>query len=93
MGSTDPNLVVPMDPPTPTITDTSYYAGILANRGLFTSDQTLLDDGMTANEVIQNARSPFLWNNKFAAAMVKMGRIGVLTGNTGEIRANCRAIN
>lgn len=92
-GSTNPNLVVPMDPPTPAIMDTSYYAGILANRGLFTSDQTLLADGVTANEVVQNARSPFLWKKKFAAAMVKMGTIGVVTGNAGEIRVNCRVIN
>ncbi|KAF9667249.1 hypothetical protein SADUNF_Sadunf15G0002800 [Salix dunnii] len=92
-GSTDPNLVVPMDPSTPTISDVSYYRNILANRGLFTSDQTLLSNTATASQVNSNSRSPLDWKRKFAAAMVKMGRIGVLTGNTGEIRANCRVIN
>ncbi|XP_027073464.2 peroxidase 5-like [Coffea arabica] len=89
----NPNLVVPMDPSTPTIMDTCYYDNILANRGLFTSDQTLLTNPSTANQVIQNAQNPLLWENKFADAMVRMGQIGVLTGDAGEIRANCRVIN
>ncbi|KAL6127310.1 hypothetical protein ACLB2K_075351 [Fragaria x ananassa] len=92
-GNTNPNLVVAMNPSSPFTNDVAYYADILANRGLFTSDQTLISNSATANQVNQNARNPFLWNNKFAAAMVKMGRLGVLTGNAGEIRANCRVIN
>ncbi|KAJ6418911.1 hypothetical protein OIU84_002141 [Salix udensis] len=91
--STDPNLEVPMDPRTPTISDVNYYRDILVNRGLFTSDQTLLTSPATASEVRSNSRSPLGWKRKFAAAMVKMGRIEVLTGSTGEIRANCRVIN
>jgi len=91
--STDPNLEVPMDTRTPTISDVNYYKDILANRGLFTSDQTLLTNPATAREVKSNARSSSGWKRKFAAAMVKMGQIEVLTGNTGEIRANCRVIN
>lgn len=92
-GNTNPSLVVPMDPPSPTVFDTSYYSGLLANRGLLQSDQTLLTDAATAIEVIGNARNAFLWKQKFAAAMVNMGSIGVLTGNAGEIRVNCRVIN
>lgn len=92
-ASTDPNLVVPMDTITPTISDVNYYRDILANRGLFTSDQTLLSNTATASQVNSNSRSPLGWKRKFAAAMVKMGRVEVLTGNTGEIRANCRVIN
>ncbi|KAL5568052.1 hypothetical protein UlMin_024627 [Ulmus minor] len=92
-GSTNPNLVVPMNPSSPTTTDAAYYADILANRGLFTSDQTLVSNAATANQVNQNARNPFMWRSKFANAMVKMGQLGVLTGNIGEIRANCRVIN
>ncbi|CAN4085615.1 unnamed protein product [Withania somnifera] len=91
--STDVSLVVPMNPASPAITDVGYYTDILANRGLFTSDQTLLTNPTTAIQVTQNARSPFLWKSKFAIAMVKMGQIGVLTGRDGEIRANCRVIN
>ncbi|KAM3381687.1 peroxidase 5 [Capsicum galapagoense] len=92
-GSTDASLVVPMNPASPTVTDVGYYTDILANRGLFTSDQTLLTNPTTAIQVTQNARNPFLWKSKFASAMVKMGQIGVLTGTAGEIRANCRVIN
>ncbi|XP_030539617.1 peroxidase 5-like [Rhodamnia argentea] len=88
----DPNLVVPMDPPSPNTMDESYYRGILVNRGLFTSDQTLLTSSATASQVIQNVRAPSIWKNNFAAAMVKMGNIGVLTGDAGEIRENCRVI-
>ncbi|KAL8551119.1 hypothetical protein ACS0TY_000265 [Phlomoides rotata] len=92
-GSTNPNLVVPMDPPSPAVADTSYYRGVLMNRGLFTSDQTLLTDQQTRNQVFQNAQNQFLWKSKFAAAMVNMGKIGVVTGGSGEIRRNCRVIN
>lgn len=82
-----------MDPRSPFITDRNYYQDVLANRGLLTSDQTLLTDSNTANQVAQNARSLFLWMRKFPAAMVKMGQIDVLTGTDGEIRKNCRVIN
>lgn len=82
-----------MNPASPAITDVGYYTDILAHRGLFTSDQTLLTNPTTASQVTQNAGNPFLWKSKFASAMVKMGQIGVLTGTNGEIRANCRVIN
>ncbi|GAB2221837.1 hypothetical protein Droror1_Dr00013028 [Drosera rotundifolia] len=86
-------LVVPMDNISPYMLDSGYYMDVLSNRGLFTSDQTLLTNLATANLVNQYATYSYLWRNKFAAAMVKMGQIGVLTGNDGEVRANCRVIN
>ncbi|KAF9600909.1 hypothetical protein IFM89_013816 [Coptis chinensis] len=91
--SNDPNLEVLMDPTTPTIMDKNYYVDILANRGLFTSDQTLISNPNTAQQVRQFARVPFLWNVEFAEAMVKMGQVDVLTGTAGEIRLNCRVPN
>ncbi|WOG90929.1 hypothetical protein DCAR_0310176 [Daucus carota subsp. sativus] len=93
-GSTNANLVVPINPSSPATTDVDYYTDVLANRGLHTSDQTLLTNAATAKQVAQNAMNPTLWRSKFAAAMVRMGQIGVLTGSaTGEIRTNCRVIN
>ncbi|GJR08702.1 peroxidase 5 [Tanacetum coccineum] len=81
-----------MDPRSPAITDTEYYVDVLNNRGLFTSDQTLLTSASTANQVYQNAIYLSLWKSKLADAMVKMGKIGVMTGHQGEIRPNGSAM-
>ncbi|CAA7391566.1 unnamed protein product [Spirodela intermedia] len=92
-GSTDPNLTVPMDPPSPQVFDSSYYKNILVHKGLFHSDQSLLSSSKTANLVKQNAANEYLFKKRFAEAMVKMGNIEVLTGKKGEIRLNCGVIN
>lgn len=82
-----------MNPSSPTVSDVGYYVDVLNKRGLFTSDQSLLTSASTANQVHQNAMNPLLWKSKFANAMVKMGKIGVITGNQGEIRKKCGVIN
>ncbi|KAI3508075.1 hypothetical protein L1887_23075 [Cichorium endivia] len=92
-GNNNVNLVVPMNPSSPAISDTGYYVDVLNKRGLFISDQALLSSTDTANQVHQNAMNPVFWKNQFAKAMVKMGGIGVITGQQGEIRLNCRVIN
>ncbi|KAJ4835647.1 hypothetical protein Tsubulata_015323, partial [Turnera subulata] len=92
-GSSNSDVEVPMDPGSPTTVDVGYYCDVLENRGLFTSDHSLLTSISTANQVREYARNPLLWRKEFADAMVKMGQIGVLTGNDGEVRANCRVIN
>ncbi|GJN30119.1 hypothetical protein PR202_gb18399 [Eleusine coracana subsp. coracana] len=84
---------VAMDPVTPNAFDTNYYANVVANRGLLTSDQALLADPTTAAQVVGYTNSPESFQADFAAAMVKMGGIGVLTGTTGTIRTNCRVPN
>ncbi|CAI0453213.1 unnamed protein product [Linum tenue] len=92
-GNSNANLVVPMDAISPAVLDEGYYVDVFSNRGMFTSDQTLMTNAATAAQVGQNAGNRMLWSAKFAAAMVKMGQIGVLTGSSGEIRANCRVVN
>ncbi|XP_076904516.1 peroxidase 5-like [Bidens hawaiensis] len=87
------NLVVPMNPSSPTVSDTGYYVDVLNNRGLFTSDHLLLTSTSTADQVHEHAMNPLGWKSKFADAMVKMGKIGVITDEQGEIRLNCRVIN
>ncbi|XP_052148985.1 peroxidase 5-like [Oryza glaberrima] len=82
--------MVPMDAVTPNAFDTNYYAAIVANRGLLSSDQALLADQTTAAQVVGYTNNPDSFQTDFAAAMVKMGSIGVLTGNAGTIRTNCR---
>ncbi|KAG6512495.1 hypothetical protein ZIOFF_030616 [Zingiber officinale] len=87
------NTEVPMDLPSELGFDNSYYKGILRNRGLFTSDQTLVSTPAAAAQVKLFARNSAVFKSRFAAAMVRMGSIGVLTGSNGEIRSNCRAPN
>lgn len=78
---------------TPTLLDNKYYAGLQSHKGLLTSDQTLFDSDLTRKLVVDNARYGSAWGNKFAAAMVHMGSIEVLTGKQGDIRRKCRFVN
>ena len=89
-GSGGGSQLVPFDPVTPTAFDTNYFAGIVANRGLLTSDQALLSDQATAAQIVGYTNSPDTFQTDFAAAMVKMGATSVLTGTSGTIRTNCR---
>ncbi|KAH0992928.1 hypothetical protein GBA52_004411 [Prunus armeniaca] len=89
--SVDP--VVAFDPSTPALLDNNYYKNLLSHRGLLASDQELWSSGLTRKMVKYNRNHPGAWASKFAAAMVKMGSIGVMVGRNGEIRNNCRAVN
>nr|CAB3500291.1 unnamed protein product [Digitaria exilis] len=82
--------LVPMDYVSPNAFDEGFYKGVMANRGLLSSDQALLSDKNTAVQVVVYANDPATFQSDFAAAMVKMGSIGVLTGSSGKIRGNCR---
>ncbi|CAK9160531.1 unnamed protein product [Ilex paraguariensis] len=84
---------VPLDPVTPNRLDNKYYVALTNHRGLLISDQTLLSSPSTAGMVWRNAKLGTTWAKEFAAAMVRMGSIDVLTGTRGEIRKNCRAVN
>lgn len=90
-SSNDP--IVFLDNVTPTRLDNQYYKNLKYKRGLLTSDQTLEGSPETANTVTMNAKNYRAWSAKFAAAMVRMGSIEVLTGNQGEIRKKCRVVN
>lgn len=94
-GNPNNKTTVPMEVNTPNILDNLYYDGVIKNRGLFTSDATLLTNANTRKLVFANSGtfSMCTWQQNFAAAMVKMGKIEVLTGNQGEIRVNCRVVN
>ncbi|GMY22070.1 peroxidase 5-like [Fagus crenata] len=88
-----PNPTMPFDVLTQDKLDNKYYKDLNNHHGLLNSDQTLLSSNATAGIVRNNARNDAAWANKFAAAMVKMGSIDVLTGEQGEVRKNCRVVN
>ena len=68
---------------------------MLDRKVLFTSDAALTSkkDDMTSYLVRVYAMYPWLWQQKYAEAMVKMGGIEVKTAATGEIRRACRVVN
>ncbi|KAE9464656.1 hypothetical protein C3L33_03416, partial [Rhododendron williamsianum] len=91
-GNVDPNLVVEMNF-SPALMDPSYFADVLHQRGLFTSDQTLTTSQQTTDQATLYAGNGLIWQQDFVSAMIKMSEIQVLTGTAGEIRSNCRRIN
>ncbi|WVZ55221.1 hypothetical protein U9M48_005911 [Paspalum notatum var. saurae] len=86
-----PGLVAPMDPHTPYALDTLYYWGVLRSRGLFASDQALLRPPPRRSG--RPPTGPTRGSAGFAAAIVKMGQIQVLTGTSGQVRAKCGGVN
>lgn len=84
---------VDMDPGSPYTFDLSYYRDVYSNRGLFVSDQALLNDKWTRQYVerMASADSTDEYFRDYAEAMTNMGRIEVLTGDNGEIRKVCGA--
>ncbi|KAL6629396.1 hypothetical protein ACP70R_029161 [Stipagrostis hirtigluma subsp. patula] len=91
-GTGDGNLA-PLDERTQFVFDNAYYRNLLVQRGLLHSDQELFNGGSQDALVRQYAANGAAFASDFAAAMIKMGNIGVLTGTAGQIRANCRVVN
>ncbi|KAI3983478.1 hypothetical protein MKX01_038898 [Papaver californicum] len=89
----DPNIAINMDPVSPRRFDNMYYQNLVQGKGLFTSDQVLYTNPASRDTVDEFARNTFNFNRAFSNAMVKLGRVGVKTGNQGEIRRDCIAFN
>ncbi|KAJ3676635.1 hypothetical protein LUZ60_004047 [Juncus effusus] len=70
-----------------------FYKNLVARRGLLHSDQVLFNGGATDAFVRKYSTDASAFSRDFAASMVKMGNIGVLTGRQGEVRLNCRKVN
>ncbi|KAL5560228.1 hypothetical protein UlMin_036439 [Ulmus minor] len=82
-----------LDIRSPNVFDNKYYVDLLNRQGLFTSDQDLYTYSKTKDIVTSFALDQKLFFEKFIIAMTKMGQLSVLTGNSGEIRANCSVRN
>ncbi|KAH6826703.1 Peroxidase superfamily protein [Perilla frutescens var. hirtella] len=90
----DQNSIVEMDPGSSLTFDVSYFELVSKRRGLFESDAALLDDSETKSYLqLQAYRNGPTFFKDFGDSMVKMGRIGVITGEEGEIRKVCTRVN
>lgn len=93
-SSADPPIN--LDQGTPSVFDSSFFKQIAARRGILLIDQQLFEDATTTNFVRSYAGSspnrPLNFSQQFAQSIVKMGNLGVLTGNQGTIRKNCRVV-
>uniref|UniRef100_I1Q861 Peroxidase n=1 Tax=Oryza glaberrima TaxID=4538 RepID=I1Q861_ORYGL len=93
-GSAADDGVVNNSPVSPATLGNQYFKNALAGRVLFTSDAALLTGrNDTAEKVRENAGDLTAWMARFAASMVKMGGIEVLTGARGEVRRFCNVTN
>ena len=92
------NTVV-QDIETPNKVDNKYYKNVLSHKVLFDSDAALMTADDTSAAVRANAKDNDVWEEKFKAAMVRMGAIEVKTRTDFldrapvEIRRNCRIVN
>lgn len=90
--SSDSKLA-PLDPVSKDKFDNNYYKNLVNSSGLLQSDQALMGDNRTASMVAYYSNLPYLFYMDFATSMVKMASIGILTGQDGQIRKNCRVVN
>ncbi|XP_020095475.1 peroxidase 35-like [Ananas comosus] len=87
------NSAVFLDPVTPGAFDNQYYKNLQQGLGLFSSDEVLYTDTRSRPLVDLWAQSSPAFEQAFVEAITKMGRIGVKTGSSGNIRQDCRACN
>ncbi|CAK9152570.1 unnamed protein product [Ilex paraguariensis] len=84
------DVVAPFDVTTPFSFDNAYYSNLEAKLGLLSSDQGLFLDPRTRPLVQALAKDKQKFFQAFAAAMEKMGYIGVKSGGKhGERRKDC----
>jgi peroxidase len=94
---------VALDRGSPTTFDTSYFTNVANGLGVLESDQNLMSDPITAIYVARyggigsgparGVLGSLDFGFAFSRAMVKMGNIGVKTGDEGEIRRVCTRFN
>lgn len=85
--------LAPLDATSTSMFDNEYYRNLVYNTGLLQSDQALIGDRRTAPMVYYYSNNQFSFYNDFAASMVKLSNVGVLTGIQGQIRKHCGSVN
>nr|CAB3468884.1 unnamed protein product [Digitaria exilis] len=91
-GSNPTNGFAFLDP-SPVNFDNAFYRNLQGGRGLLGSDQVLYSDQRSRATVDGYASNQGAFFADFVAAITKLGRVGVKTAATGEIRRDCRFPN
>ncbi|EHA8589470.1 Peroxidase [Cocos nucifera] len=73
--------------------DNSFYLGVLNKKAILKLDQELAFTDLTGRLAAPYANNPKIFRRQFSESMIKLGNVGVLTGQQGEIRLNCRRVN
>ncbi|KAL1358838.1 hypothetical protein HN51_004077 [Arachis hypogaea] len=89
------NTLTNLDSSTPDKFDKNYYSNLQVRKGLLQSDQELFSTpgAETVSIVNKFSSDENAFFEAFKASMIKMGNIGVITGNKGEIRKQCNFVN
>lgn len=82
-----------LDATTPLRFDNEYYRNLRGGMGILASDQVLYADPRSRAAVERYADDQAAFFRDFAAAMTRLGRVGVRTAADGEIRQDCRFPN
>lgn len=91
-GGTSGNFVN-LDQISPNFVDNSYYNSTLKHYGVLQIDQDIALHPATTKTVSYFAANGAVFNKKFGDALNNLARVGVLTGDQGQIRATCRMVN
>lgn len=89
----DPAIVLPLDPQTQFVFDNIYYQNLVNGKGLLSSDQVLFNDEASKSKVVEFANDGAKFFDAFVVAIKKLGRVGVKTGKSGDIRGDCSKFN
>ncbi|MCO5606354.1 hypothetical protein L7F22_060542 [Adiantum nelumboides] len=89
----DPTVVAFNDVTTPKKFDNVYFSNLQHGLGLMASDQILWTDARTRSTVAKFAQSQASFFNAWVLAMQKLSLVGVKTGDEGEVRRRCEAVN
>ncbi|XP_021766367.1 cationic peroxidase 1-like [Chenopodium quinoa] len=89
------NNTAPIDSTTPFVFDNAYFVNLMKQKGLLNSDQQLYTGkgGPTDAIVANYSSNQQAFFDDYAKAVVKIGKMEVLTGTHGEVRTNCRRAN
>ncbi|KAH0993126.1 hypothetical protein GBA52_004609 [Prunus armeniaca] len=90
----DSSTLANLDLATPETFDNQYYVNLLSGEGLLPSDQNLVTGDEQTRELVETyAQDMSTFFQDFKDSMIKLGRLGPVTGTNGEIRRNCRSVN